>query len=100
MSMELLSKLNDMTSRRSDISWISRNKEWPKTPRALSDRLNEVIPNLRDIGIIIHRDYDKHRKSDTIIITNNNHQATEFLDSDKLGDQTITDGNVTQDNQK
>src|SRR5215831_16243690 len=47
MSMELLSKLNDLTSKRLDISWISRNREWPKTPRALSDRLTEVIPNLR-----------------------------------------------------
>lgn len=73
MSTELLSKLNDMLSRRSELSWISRSKEWPKTPRALSDRLNEVIPNLRDIGIIIHREYDKHRKTDTIIVTNNNH---------------------------
>jgi hypothetical protein len=86
MCMELLSKLNDMTSRSPDISWISRNKEWPKTPRALSDRLNEVIPNLRDIGIIIHREYDKHKKSDRIIITNNNYQPTELLDSDRHKD--------------
>ncbi|MGA9150929.1 MAG: hypothetical protein WBZ36_10135 [Candidatus Nitrosopolaris sp.] len=82
-SMELLTKLNDMTKRKMDISWISQSREWPKTPRALSNQLNEVIPNLRDIGIIIHREYDKHRKSDTIIITNNNYQPTEFLDSDK-----------------
>jgi len=47
------------------------------------------------IGIIIHREYDKHRKSDMIIITNNNYQPVEFLDSDKP-----TDKNVTQDNQK
>jgi hypothetical protein len=82
MSMELLSKLNDLTSRRPDISWISRNKEWPKTPRALSDRLNEVIPNLRDIDIIVHREFDKHRKSDTIIITNNNYQPTGLADGE------------------
>jgi len=63
--MELLSKLNDMISRRIDISWISHDKEWPKTPRALSDRLNEVIPNLIDIGIIVHREYDNNRKSGT-----------------------------------
>jgi hypothetical protein len=81
MSMDLLSKLNELTSRRPDISWISRNKEWPKTPRALSDRLNEVIPNLRDIGIIVHREYDNHRKSDSITITNNNYQPTELLDT-------------------
>ena len=93
MSMELLSKINDMTSRRTDISWISRSKEWPKTPRALSDRLNEVIPNLRDIGIIIHREYDKHRKSDKIIITNNNYQPTEFLDTDKPTDSEVIEVN-------
>jgi hypothetical protein len=89
MCMELLSKLNDLTSRTPDISWISRNKEWPKTPRALSDRLNEVIPNLRDIGIIVHREYDNHRKSDTITITNNNYQPTELLDSSKPTDNGI-----------
>ena len=86
MCMQLLSKLNDLTSRTPDISWISRDKEWPKTPRALSDRLNEVIPNLRDIGIIVHREYDNHRKSDTITITNNNYQPTELLDSGKPTD--------------
>ncbi len=74
------------TSRRMDISWISHNREWPKTPRALSDRLNEVIPNLRDIGIIVHREYDKHRKSDTITISNNNYQPPESLDSNKPTD--------------
>jgi len=83
MSINLLSKLNELISRRLDISWISRNKEWPKTPRALSDRLNEVIPNLRDIDIIVHREFDNHRKSDTITITNNNYQPTELLDSDE-----------------
>jgi hypothetical protein len=69
MSKDLLSRLNDMINRTPDISWISKNKEWPKTPRALSDRLNEVIPNLRDFGIIVHRDHDSHTKSDRIIIT-------------------------------
>jgi len=61
--MELLSKLNDMVSRRMDISWISHDKEWPKIPRALSD--DEVILNLMDIGIIVHREYDNHVNSDT-----------------------------------
>lgn len=64
-----------------------------KLQGALSDRLNEVIPNLRDIGIIIHREYDKHRKSDTIIITNNNYQPTELLDCDKPTDRKIAQGN-------
>jgi hypothetical protein len=76
MSKDLLSKLNDMINRTPDISWISKNKEWPKTPRTLSDRLNEVIPNLRDIGIIVHREHDSHTKSDRIMITNNNYQPT------------------------
>jgi hypothetical protein len=81
--MELLSKLNDMINRNLDISWISRNKEWPKTPRALSDRLNEVTPNLTHIGIIVHREEDKHTKSDRLIITNNNYQPTGVVDADK-----------------
>lgn len=87
--MELLSKLNDMISRRTELSWISRSKEWPKTPRALSDRLNEVIPNLRDIDIIIHREYDKHRKSDTIIVTSNNY-PTAPLENDASNDKGDT----------
>ena len=48
--------------------WVSRDKDWPKTPISLSYRLNEVIPNLQDIGIIVERVIDKHRKSDRITI--------------------------------
>jgi hypothetical protein len=83
MSKDLLSKLNDMIKRTPDISWISKNKDWPITPRALSDRLNEVIPNLREIGIIVHREHDSHTKSDRILITNNYYQPTGLVDSDK-----------------
>lgn len=75
-STDLLSKLNEMVSRTLGISWISKNKEWPKSPRALRERLNEVIPNLRDVGIVIDRQPDKHRKSDAITMTNNNYQPT------------------------
>jgi hypothetical protein len=88
-STELLFKLNDMLGRRTDHSWILRSKDWPKTPRGLSDRLNEVIPNLRDIGIIVHRDYDRHRKSDTIIITNN-HYETSCPKNNKVDDKEAT----------
>jgi hypothetical protein len=59
------------------------DKDWSKTPRALSERLNEVISNLRDIGIIVHREHDSHAKSDRIIITNNNYQPTGVVDSGK-----------------
>jgi hypothetical protein len=64
----LLSKLNEVVRLKTDASWVAGNKEWPKTPRALSDRLNEVIPNLMSIGIIVDRTYDSHAKSYKITI--------------------------------
>ena len=50
-------------------------ENWPKTDRALRDRLNEVIPNLSEIGIVIHKEEDRHAKSNTYIITNNNFET-------------------------
>jgi hypothetical protein len=76
---ELLSKLNTMISNTPDISWISKDGEWPETATALSNRLNEVIPNLAEIGIVVERQPDKHRKSDRITITNNNYQSADRL---------------------
>ncbi len=39
----------------------TREKLWPKAPNVLSRRLNEVRPNLQDVGIRIHRKLDGNR---------------------------------------
>ena len=68
---ELLLKLNETISVRAELVGISKDKEWPKTPRSLTERINEIIPNMSEIGIIIERVYDAHTKSHSIIIVNN-----------------------------
>jgi len=75
-----------MISNTPDISWISKNKEWPKTATALSNRLNEVIPNLTEIGIDVKREADKHKKSDIVTITNNKYQSTQPEPKDASGE--------------
>jgi hypothetical protein len=70
---ELRITLNELVSQKKDLSGLNHSREWPKTPHALSNRLNEIIPNLNEIGIVVHREYDKHSKSNNIIITNNNY---------------------------
>ena len=70
-------ELNEFASKRSELHGIVRDKEWPKTDQALRDKLNEVIPNLSEVGIVIHKEEDKHTKSNTYIITNNQFEKEE-----------------------
>ena len=70
---DLRIKLNELVSQKKELFGLTHSKDWPKTPHALSNRLNEIIPNLNEIGVVIHREYDKHSKSNNIIITNNNY---------------------------
>jgi hypothetical protein len=49
------------------------SKNWPKSPRALRERLKEIEPNLKEVGIVISYKEDSHTKSDTLIIVNNNY---------------------------
>ena len=70
---ELRIKLNDLVSHRRDLAGMQFSKGWPRTPHSLSDRLNEVTPNLKEIGIVIDKVEDKHTKTSTIIIVNNNY---------------------------
>jgi hypothetical protein len=60
--------------------------EWPKTDQALRDKLNEVIPNLSEVGIVIHKEEDKHTKSNTYIITNNQFEKEPDPDSETKED--------------
>jgi hypothetical protein len=46
---DLRLKLNDMVSHKRELSGMIYSKGWPKTPHALSDRLNEITPNLKEI---------------------------------------------------
>lgn len=70
---ELLLKLIEVVSGRRELIGISKNNEWPKTSRSLTERINEIIPNMSEVGIIIERIHDAHTKSDLIIIVNNNY---------------------------
>jgi hypothetical protein len=63
--------LNDLVASKRELSSMIYSKSWPKTPRALRDRLNEIEPNLKEAGIIISYQEDKHAKSSTITIVNN-----------------------------
>jgi hypothetical protein len=83
---DLRLKLNELVSKKKELSGMFFAKGWPKTPRALSERLNEITPNLKEIGIIIHREHDAHSKSNSIIITNNNYVPTVISDKEFSSD--------------
>jgi hypothetical protein len=68
----LRTKLNEFISQRADLHGIAHAKEWPKTDQALRDRLNEVTPNLLEMGIVVDKQEDKHTKTYTYTIVNNN----------------------------
>ena len=70
---ELLAQFNDLASKNAEIGNLVRNRWWPKTPRGFSNRITEIEPNLKEVGIIIERNEDKHFKSTTFIITNTNY---------------------------
>ena len=73
----LRTKLNEFISKRADLQGIVRTKEWPKTDHGLRDRLNEVIPNLLEMGIVVDKQEDKHTKTYTYTIVNNHFQSEE-----------------------
>jgi hypothetical protein len=72
---ELLALFNDLGTKNREIQNIVNNKWWPKTPKAFSNRITEIEPNLKEIGIIIERVEDKHTKSNTFIIKNLNYAS-------------------------
>ena len=49
------------------------SKGWPRTPRALRSRLNEITPNLKEIGIVVDFKHDEHSKTDNITLVNNDY---------------------------
>jgi hypothetical protein len=65
--------LSDVIESKRELASMVYTKNWPKSPRALRDRLNEIEPNLKEIGIVISYKEDKHTKSSTITIVNNNY---------------------------
>jgi hypothetical protein len=72
---ELLTLFNDLGSRNREFQSLISNRWWPKTPRALSNKITEIEPNLKEIGIIIERTEDKHSKSTKFLITNLNYTS-------------------------
>ena len=71
--------LNDLIASRRELASMVYSKNWPKSPRALRDRLNEIEPNLKEVGIIVSYQEDKHAKSSTITIVNNNYFTMEQI---------------------
>jgi hypothetical protein len=93
-SEDLRLKLNDMVYHKRELSGMIYSKGWPKTPHALSDRVNEVTPNLKEIGIIIHREYDRHTKSGIITIVNNNYIPQDYeIDDEAVSSDKVNEGN-------
>ena len=45
-------------------------KDWPRTARAMRARLNEITPNLKEIGIVVDFKKDTHTKTDNITLVN------------------------------
>jgi hypothetical protein len=66
-------ELNKVIASREELSDLMRTKEWPKTARAMRARLNEVTPNLKEIGIVVDFKYDSRSKTDNITLVNNDY---------------------------
>ena len=66
-------ELNKMVLSREELSGLIRAKDWPKTARAMRARLNEVTPNLKEIGIVVDFKYDPRSKTDSITLVNNDY---------------------------
>jgi hypothetical protein len=87
---QLRTKLNEFSSQSADLQGIARAKEWPKTDHALRYRLNEVIPNLLEMGIVVDKQEDKHTKTYTYTIVNNDFQSGEDVaDNGEAGDKQV-----------
>ncbi len=69
---QLRKELNETVSRRQDFREILKGKDWPKTSKMLSEELNKIIQNLREIGIVVSKVKDGHTKTYTYNIVNNN----------------------------
>jgi hypothetical protein len=50
--------LHDLQQVAEKINIDTRSRMWPKAPNILSRRLNEIVTNLREVGIIIERPID------------------------------------------
>jgi hypothetical protein len=90
---DLRIKLNELESQKKELFGLTHSKDWTKTPHALSNRLNEIIPNLNEIGVVIHKELDKHSKSNNIIITNNKYSPPlDKCNSNNTDDAVRDDG--------
>lgn len=77
---ELLAKFSDLASKNVEIENVVRSKWWPKTPRGFSNKIIEIEPNLKEVGIIMDRIEDKHSKSTKYIITNTKYSSPQPSD--------------------
>jgi len=65
-------ELNKLVMDTEELKGLMYSKGWPKTPRSMRARLNEITPNLKEIGIVVHFEYNEHTKTDDITLVNNN----------------------------
>jgi hypothetical protein len=70
-SSKLLDELNNQ-ERSKGRAYVVTNKYWPKGAGALSGKLAEIVPNLKDVSIICHRNFDEHRHRYEITLVNQN----------------------------
>ena len=66
---ELLDRLNVQENGRGH-SYITRSAAWPKHPNKLGSKLAEIVPNLKEVGIIFSRELDRHNNRYEIVLVN------------------------------
>jgi hypothetical protein len=66
-------ELNKLVIDTEELKGLMYSKGWPRTPRSMRARLNEITPNLKEIGIVVHFEYNEHTKADDITLVNNNY---------------------------
>jgi hypothetical protein len=81
-------------------TYVITGRNWPKSANALSRKIDEIKTNLRDIGIIIHRDKNHHLNVFEYTIVNQSLKIPSDSDSDDDRDiaDDIDDNNGSNNN--
>jgi hypothetical protein len=68
------------------INTTYQNRSWPKAPNSLSRRINEVRPNLRELGIVIEKGFtDQTKRSKDVKIWRISSEPSEPSDGSSAG---------------
>jgi hypothetical protein len=93
---ELLDRLNAQENSKGH-SNILRSAAWPKHPNKLSAKLAEIVPNLKEVGIIFSREFDKHNNRYEITLVN---QLWKPSSDSKSSNEKAEDGDKDKDKAK